>query len=46
MYLSFSICYKTYILLYIIFAVRFRSYKTENNTKKDKFKGKIENDIV
>lgn len=36
MYLSFLICYKTYILLYIIFAIRFCNSKTENNPKKDK----------
>lgn len=38
MYLLISICCKTYILLGIIFAIRFSIYKTENNPKKDKYK--------
>lgn len=46
MYLSFLICYKTYILLYIIFAIRFCNSKTENNPKKDKYKEKIKNNII
>lgn len=46
MYLLISICCKTYILLYIIFAIRFISYKTENKPKKDKYKDKIKNNII
>lgn len=46
MYLLISICCKTYILLGIIFAIRFSSYKTEINPKKDKCKDKIKNNIT
>ena len=46
MYLSFLICYKTYILLYIIFVIRFCNSKTENNPKKDNYKDKIKNNII
>lgn len=46
MYLLISICYKTYILLNIIFAIRFGIYKIENNPKLDKCKDKIKNNIT